>query len=53
MDFYTYLYLREDGTPYYAGKELGLRISRKTTTINVFIPNVVMKFIHPKIVVVF
>ena len=28
-NFYTYLWLREDGTPYYVGKGIGRRVSRR------------------------
>jgi hypothetical protein len=34
-EFYVYLYLREDGTPYYVGKGKGKRAFSKNRTINI------------------
>jgi len=38
MEYYTYAYLREDGTPYYIGKGIGKRIFDKTNRSSCPIP---------------
>jgi len=40
MNYYTYLYLREDGTPYYVGKGIGKRAYDNGGSHNVRVPRV-------------
>jgi hypothetical protein len=48
MEYYTYAYLREDGTPYYIGKGKGNRIFDKTNRTSCSVPKDKNKIIFLK-----
>jgi len=48
MEYYTYAYLREDGTPYYIGKGIGKRIFDKTNRSSCSVPKDKKRIIYLK-----
>ena len=48
MEYYTYAYLREDGSPYYIGKGIGKRIFDKTNRSSCSVPKDKKRIIYLK-----